>query len=110
MLIRIDAKRLTDAAGLHATLGQAFGFAPGYGNNLDALVDCLTYLDDLKAGLTRVQVLPGEVAVLVVEHLPGAGKQTVAQVKALADAVAFVNWRRLQKKQAPVLTLAYEPA
>jgi len=108
MLIRIDARRLTNAAGLHAALDEAFGFAPGYGKNLDALVDCLTYLDDPKAGLSRVQVFPGQIAVLVLEHMQGMGKQAAAEVKALVDAVAFVNWRRLEKGQPPVLALAYE--
>src|SRR5262245_50843361 len=108
MLIRIDARRLTDTAGLHAALEEAFGFAPGYGKNLDALVDCLTHLDDPQAGLSRVQVSPGQVALLVVEHTQGLGQQAAAQVKALTDVVAFVNWRRLEKRQPPILAVAYE--
>jgi Barstar (barnase inhibitor) len=108
MLIRIDAGRLTSAAGLHAAMDEAFGFAPGYGRNLDALADCLTHLDDPKAGLTRVQVFPGQVVLLVIDHTQGVDKTTGAQVRALADVVAFVNWRRLEKKQPPVLALAYE--
>jgi hypothetical protein len=108
MLIRIDARKLTDAAGLHAALGEAFGFTPGYGKNLDALVDCLTHLDDPRAGLSRVQVLPGQMALLVIEHTQEMGKPAAAQVKALADAAAFVNWRRLEKGQPPVLAVAYE--
>jgi hypothetical protein len=108
MLIRIDAGRLTTATGLHAALDEAFGFAPGYGKNLDALVDCLTHLDDPKASLSRVQVFPGQVALLVIEHTHGMDKPTAAQVKALADAAAFVNWRRLEKGKPPVLALAYE--
>jgi RNAse (barnase) inhibitor barstar len=110
MLIRIDAGRLTDAAGLHGAVGEAFGFAPGYGKNLDALVDCLTHLDDPKASLSRVQVFPGQVVLLVIEHTQGMGKQTAAQVKALVDVVAFVNWRRMEKKEPPVLAVAYEQA
>jgi hypothetical protein len=110
MLIRIDSRRLTDAAGLHAALDEAFGFAPGYGKNLDALVDCLTHLDDPRTSLSRVQVFPGQVALLVIEHAQGMGKQAAAQVKALVDAVAFVNWRRLETKQPPVLAVAYEQA
>src|SRR5258708_37168499 len=66
MLIRIDAARLTDAAGLHAALDEAFGFAPAYGRNLDALVDCLTYLEEPKAALSRVQVFPRTTRRLVI--------------------------------------------
>ena len=110
MLVRIDARRLTATAALHAVLDEAFGFAPGYGKNLDALVDCLTHLDDPQFSPSRVQVFPGQVALLVVEHTQGMGKPAAAQVKVLVDAVAFVNWRRLEKGQPPVLAVAYEPA
>jgi RNAse (barnase) inhibitor barstar len=106
-IIRIDARRLTDAAGLHATMAEAFGFTDTYGKNLDALVDCLTYLDNLKAGISRVQVLPGEVVVLILEHMTGLNKKAMEQVSALSDAVAFVNWRRLEKGQPAVLAMAY---
>jgi hypothetical protein len=110
MVIRIDARQLSDSAGLHAALGAAFGFAPGYGKNLDALVDCLTHLDDPKAALSRVQIPHGQVALLVLEHTRGLNPPAAAQVKSLVDVVAFVNWRRFERKQSPILALAYEAA
>jgi hypothetical protein len=109
VLIRIDANRLTDAAGLHETMSAAFGFAATYGKNLDALIDCLTYLDDPRASPSRVQVFPGQVALLVIENTRGMSKQKATQVRSLADVVAFVNWRRLEKGEPPVLALAYDP-
>jgi RNAse (barnase) inhibitor barstar len=107
-IIRIDARRLTDAAGLHAVMSEVFGFPASYGKNLDALVDCLTHLDDWKAGMSRVQVTPGDVVVLVIEHVAGLGKKAAEQVSALVDAVAFVNWRRLERGQPALLAMAYE--
>ncbi|MBO0699599.1 MAG: barstar family protein [Zavarzinella sp.] len=107
MIVRIDARRLTDAAGLHAAMSEAFGFPATYGKNLDALIDCLTHLDDPKAAMSRVQVFPGQLVLLVLEHAEGKGKQA-AQVKALVDAVAFVNWRRFEQGEPPVVAVAYE--
>src|SRR4051794_4409971 len=89
MIIRIDARRLADAAGLHTALNEAFGFSPGYGKTLDALVDCLTSLDDPGAGMSRVQLFPGQLALLVLEHVDSTHKQQAAQVKGLVDAIAF---------------------
>jgi hypothetical protein len=109
MLIRIDARRLTDPAGLHATMDEAFGFLAGYGKNLDALIDCLTDLDNPSAGMSRVLVFPGEIALLVIEHTADAGKHAAVQVRALTDAVAFVNWRRMERGQPPVLAVAAAP-
>jgi hypothetical protein len=110
MIIRIDARRLTDSAGLHAAVKEAFGFPDWYGNNLDALNDCLTHLDDPESGMSRVQLFPGEVGLLVVEHAGDAGKPASAHLKELVDAVAFVNWRRLEQGQRPVLAVAYHRA
>lgn len=107
MIIRLDARRLNDSAGLHAALNEAFGFTDEYGNNLDALVDCLTYLDDPKTRMSRVQLVPGQVALLVLEHNDAKGKQATV-VRTLLDAIAFVNWRRLEKGQPPVLAVAYD--
>lgn len=107
MIIRIDARRLTDSAGLHAALTEALGFPTEYGKNLDALVDCLTHLDDPKARMSRVQLLPGQMALVVLDHTDARGKQAT-QVRALVDAIAFVNWRRLEMGQAPVLAVAYD--
>ena len=109
MLIRIDARRLTDPAGLHAALAEAFGFPASYGKNLDALVDCLSGLDDPAGGMTRVHVFPGQVLTLALDHVDQKGKAAAAQVRALADAVAFVNWRRLERGKPAVLALAYDP-
>src|SRR5262245_5508159 len=107
-IIRIDARRLTDAAALHSVLNEIFGFPATYGKNMDALIDCLTHLDDLKAGMSRVQVLPGEVAVLLLVHTAGLNKKTAAQVKSLTDAMSCVNWRRLEKGDTAILALAYQ--
>lgn len=108
MIIRVDARRLTDATNLHAALSEAFGFPADYGNNLDALVDCLTHLDDLQAGMSRVQLHPGQVVLLVLDHVNGQSKRQEPQIRVLQEVAAFVNWRRLEKGQAPILALAYE--
>ena len=109
MLIRLDARRLADPAGLHAALAEAFGFPPGHGKNLDALADALTHLDDPLKAVGRVCPLPGEVAVVLVE---GAGEVPAAgpQLRALADAAAFANFRRLERGGRPVVAVAFDRA
>ena len=108
MIVRIDARRPTDSARLHAAVAEAFGFFAGYGKNLDALIDCLSHLDDPAGGMSQVHVFPGRAALLAIDHVQGAGRAVAEQVQALADAVAFVNWRRLERGQPPVLAVAYD--
>ena len=102
MIVRIDAKRLTDAAGMLAALGEAFGFTA---KNRDALADALTHLDDAKSGSGRV--FPGETILLAIDGAADVPK-AAAQVKQLAEIAAFANWRRLEKGQPPILAMAYE--
>jgi hypothetical protein len=97
MIVRLDGKKLTDTAGLMAALGDALGFAV---KNRDALVDALTHLDDLRS--CGAIVFPGEVVLLAVEGTTKIAGQ-------LAEIAAFVNWRRLEKGQPPIVALAYEP-
>lgn len=106
MIIRIDARQISDSARLHAVLSEAFGFPTDYGKNLDALVDCLTHLDDPNARMSRVHVFPGQVALLVLDHADSKSKHS-ALIRSLVDAIAFVNWRRLEQGQPPVVALAY---
>jgi hypothetical protein len=111
MIIHIDARKLTDAAGLHAALTEALGFPATYGKNLDALIDCLSDLDKPATGMTKVHVVPGQTALLAVSHLDETGKNAAkvkAQVQTLNDVVAFVNFRRLESKQPPLLAVAYD--
>jgi len=48
MKIILDAKRLSQKEEAHAYLKQMLGFPDYYGNNLDALFDCLTELKDVE--------------------------------------------------------------
>jgi hypothetical protein len=109
MLIRVDAFQFTDRAAFHAHLADAFGFPPSYGKNLDALVDCLSGLDDPAGGLTRVHVFPGQVLTLVIDHAGVRDKVPAELIRDLVNAAAFVNWRRLGRGQPAVLALAYDP-
>lgn len=99
MILRLDAKKLADTAGLLASLGETFGFTV---KNRDALVDMLTHLDDSTRGSLRVQVFPGEIVLLAIDG-------SSPQVKQLQEIAAAVNWRRLEAGEPPILAIACEP-
>ena len=46
--ITLDGNLLADAAKVHDYLKEMLEFPEYYGNNLDALYDCLTDLDDIE--------------------------------------------------------------
>jgi hypothetical protein len=99
MILRLDGAKLKDAASVLAALGDAFGFKA---KNRDALVDILTHLDDPTRGSHRMSVFPGEIVLLAISGDP-------PQSATISELAAFVNWRRLEKGQPPLLAIATEP-
>ena len=63
-IVEVDTADIHDWDSFHAVFSDAFGFPNFYGRNMDAWVDCLTYLDDPAAGMTRVHALAGGVVTL----------------------------------------------
>ena len=52
MNVTIDCGGCADKKELHARIADALGFPDWYGHNLDALMDCLTDLDETTVTLT----------------------------------------------------------
>ena len=61
--VSLDCDRIKDWQSFHEEFVHAFGFPDFYGKNMDAWIDCLTYLDDPDAGMTNVHCNPGSVMV-----------------------------------------------
>ena len=58
MKITIDCGGCADKKELHARIADALSFPDWYGHNLDALMDCLTDLDETTVTLTGREGLP----------------------------------------------------
>ena len=86
---------------------EAFGFPDFYGKNLNAWIDCLTYLDEPDAGMSTVHVLPGQTLTLAIENAKSFKERCPDLFMALVECVAFVNWRRIDTGDSSVLTLAF---
>ena len=105
-MVRIDANRIVDASSFHTVFASAFGFPAFYGRNMDAWIDCLTYLDDPGAGMTTVHIAPGQSLPLVVEHASGFKARCPELFAALVECAVFVNWRRVETGEFPARALA----
>ncbi len=89
----------------HAVCARTLGFPAFYGRNMNAWIDCMTYVDDPGAGMTSVTVAKGEQLVL---EVPGsmALKQRAPDVfDALIECTAAVNERFVQSGDQPVIAL-----
>ena len=73
MLVRIDATRIGDWESFHAVFQAAMGFPDFYGANMNAWIDCMSYLDDSAAGMTTHHVPPGDVLTLQIDASTTSG-------------------------------------
>lgn len=106
-VVKLDARRITGWDTFHDVFAEAFGFPDFYGRNMDAWIDCMTYLDDPAAGMSSVHAVPGGVVVIELEHVSEFMIRCPDQYTAVVECAAFVNWRRIQTGYDPVLALSF---
>lgn len=105
-MLRIDANEIVDTESFHSVFAAALGFPVFYGRNMNAWIDCLSDLDDADAGMTTIHVAPGQVLTLIMDNAGGFKARCPELFAAFLECAAFVNWRRIEVGQAPVLTVA----
>lgn len=107
ILIRLDTHRIIDWGTFHDAFAEAFGFPGFYGRNMDAWIDCMTYLDDPTDSMTAIPAPPGGVVTLQLEHVEDFARRCPEQFEALIDCAAFVNWRRIELGEDAMIALSY---
>lgn len=103
--VRLQTRNITDWDSFHSACAETLGFPGFYGRNMDAWIDCLTSLDDAGAGMTSVTVAPGELFHLEVADSADFQKRSPEIFQAFMECAAFVNWRRVEQGERPVLAL-----
>lgn len=107
MIVRIDTRSISDWASFHEVFARLFGFPDYYGRNMSAWVDCMTYLNDSEVTDTAVKAKPGEIVVLHLEHVGDFKKRCPELFDAIVECSAFVNYRRIERGNDPVLALSF---
>ena len=106
-VIRLDGRDLVADGAFHAVFAKALGFPAFYGNNMSAWVDCMTNLDDPSAELLEIHVERGHCLTVHIEDAKILKEEAPLVWDDLTECAAFVNWRRIEMGEPPVLALAY---
>jgi hypothetical protein len=106
--VRIDGNRITDWVSFHAVFSESFGFPGFYGCNMNAWIDCMSYLDDPDSGMSKIHVAPGETLAVVVENASSLKFRCPEQLQALMECAAVVNWRAAERNCPPLVALAFD--
>jgi RNAse (barnase) inhibitor barstar len=100
----VPLSNITDWDSFHATFAEALGFPDFYGRNMNAWIDCLTYEDD---GMTAFPIEAGDVLTIQLQDCKDFRERCPEIYEALVDSAAFVNWRRIEMGERPILAISY---
>jgi hypothetical protein len=105
-VVDVPVSRIVDWDTFHDVFAAALGFPPFYGRNMDAWIDCLTYRDK-GDGMASVVVPSGDVLTLQLDDGRAFAHRCPEQYAALIECAAFVNWRRIETGDRPILALSF---
>jgi hypothetical protein len=105
VVVTIPVEEIIDWNSFHDVFQRSLGFPEFYGRNMNAWIDCMTDLDAPNHGMTTVHVPPGEILILRIDHPFEFKVRCLEQYEALLECSAFVNFRRVEVGELPVLAL-----
>jgi RNAse (barnase) inhibitor barstar len=108
-IVPIPADRISDWDSFHDVFAEALGFPSFYGRNMDAWIDCLTSADTAAHRMVAadVAVSPGDVLTLQIDNVDDFVRRAPEQYEALVECSAFVNWRRIEAGERPIIALSF---
>jgi len=104
-VVTIPTGKIMDWETFHDVFDEALGFPGYYGRNMNAWIDCLTYADDADSGMVANPVANGDLLTLSIVDAAEFKQRCPEQFDALIDCAAFVNYRRREVGDGPVLAL-----
>lgn len=93
MRIKIDLPRIKDWPSFHDVFAEAMGFPGFYGRNMNAWIDCMSYIDDPEAEMSAVVVKPGEILELELDGVEQFSDRSPDILKDLFLCTGCVNER-----------------
>jgi hypothetical protein len=105
-VVRLPTAAITDWVSFHQVCQETFGFPTFYGKNMNAWIDCLTYLDE-GDGMSHFHLRPSEKLVVEVLETKDLMSRVPDVVAGLIEGTAAVNQRHIQDGKQPMITLVF---
>ena len=103
-VVNILADEIVDWDSFHDVFDEALGFPNNYGRNMDAWIDCLTDVDT-ENGTIAKPVATGDILALSINDAANFRRRCPERFDALIECTAFVNFRRREVGESPILAL-----
>ena len=102
--VHLNGASITDWSSFHNACRTAFGFPDFYGNNMDAWVDCLSYLRD-DEGMSKFRLGPDEVLKIEIAGTELMRKQAPEVLGEMEFCIEAINERYADYGEKPALQL-----
>ena len=102
--VRLDGECIKDWESFHSECEREFGFPEFYGRNMDAWVDCLSYLRD-EDGMTKFRLKPDEILQIEVSKAALLKQSAPEILDDLTFCIEAINERYEDYGEKPALKL-----
>ena len=102
--VRLNTKQITDKASFHLVCEGAFGFPGFYGRNMDAWIDCMSYLTE-DAEMTRFILSENEMLHIEITDTEDFNSRLPQVFNDLLACTAFVNQRYIKAGETTRISL-----
>jgi RNAse (barnase) inhibitor barstar len=101
---RLNGEIINNWDSFHTESQQAFGFPDFYGRNMDAWIDCLSYLRDDDA-MSTFRLQPDEILQIEVQHADLLRQKAPEILAEMEFCIAAINERYEDYGEKPALSL-----
>jgi RNAse (barnase) inhibitor barstar len=105
--VKIDASKIKGWESFHSIFAEVMGFPDFYGKNMNAWIDCMSYMDDSNAGMTKIFVSSDEICLLEISSAADFLKRLPEIFSALVECTSVVNQRAKDSSPLPLLAIAF---
>jgi RNAse (barnase) inhibitor barstar len=102
--VTLDTEQIHDWETFHTQSAEAFGFPDFYGKNMNAWIDCLTYLPE-GDGMSQFTLAPTELLFIRLTNFESFSQAQTEICLALLECTAFVNQRYISVGDIPRLVI-----
>ncbi|CAD5374677.1 Barnase inhibitor [Rubrivivax sp. A210] len=105
--LTLPTQRISDWPSFHDECAKLFGFPEFYGRNMDAWIDCLTYLQD-DDGMSTIKLTENEDLFIHVPQFTNFFSAATEVCTGLLECTAFVNQRYIEAGEKARIVLVLE--
>ena len=102
--IVLPTRTISDWTTFHTMCKSLFGFPDFYGSNMDAWIDCMSYLRS-ESHMTSIELADDEILLIVIPDAEAFAKKLPEIARGLEDCIAFVNQRCMGINEAPSIAI-----